>query len=446
MPHRRPARSPSASKPPSSPSKTLSSPSKTPSSPSKTPSAPPTKRSPRASSESRARGSSTSSRGLPDHEGRRPARLLESEPPAFSPVLKGRGARANPTGRFEPRRTARLPDGLEAGEAFARPEPGDAFPETRARTRALPDPSRTAIRFNQSPDIPFAASLNPYRGCEHGCAYCYARPTHEYLGYSAGLDFETKILVKERAPEILRRELSAPRWRPQVVAISGVTDAYQPIERQTELTRRCIEVFAELLNPITVITKNALVTRDIDLFGRLAEHEAVSVSLSLTTLDAQLARALEPRASSPRERLRAIERLASAGIPTGVMVAPVIPGLTDEEMPALLEAAASAGATHAGVIVLRLPHGLDDLFDDWLITHRPLRREKVLHRLESLRGGRLNDPRFGSRMRGEGPFAEQIRDLFRVWARRTGLDAPPPRLSTASFRRPGGAQLSLGLE
>ena len=378
----------------------------------------------------------------------RPARLLEAEPAAFLAARKGRGARTNPTGRFE--RHTLLTD-LEAHQSGALSceeagkEAGE-HTERRLHTLAIPDPSRTALTFNRSPDIPFDASLNPYRGCEHGCAYCYARPTHEYLGYSAGLDFETKILVKERAPELLRRELAAPRWTPQVVAISGVTDAYQPLERSLELTRRCIEVFVEFRNPITVITKNALVARDVDLFRELAEHDAISVSLSLTTLDPALQRTLEPRASAPHERLRAIEMLAEAGIPTGAMIAPIIPGLTDSETPALLEAAASAGATRAGFIVLRLPHGLRDLFDDWLVSHQPLRREKVLHRLESLRGGRLNDPRFGTRMRGEGRFAEQIGDLFRLWAKRQGLAEAHPPLSTAAFRRPGGSQLALALD
>jgi len=376
----------------------------------------------------------------------RPGRLLEREPAAYRPARRGRGARVNPTGRFESRRTLADLDALQPASS-AGPD-GDhpaAGPEPAPRTQMLPDPSRTALTFNRSPDIPFDASLNPYRGCEHGCAYCYARPSHEYLGYSAGLDFETKILVKQRAPELLRKELSAPRWKPQVVAISGVTDAYQPLERKLELTRRCIKAFADFRNPIRIITKNALVTRDLDLFRRLAEHGAISVSISLTTLDPELARRLEPRASAPHERLRAIERLAAAGIPTGVMVAPIIPGLTDEETPALLEAAAAAGASHAGRVLLRLPHGLADLFDDWLLAHRPLRREKVLHRLESLRRGRWNDPRFGSRLRGEGPFAEQIADVFRLWARRTGLDATHPELSTTAFRRPGGDQLALAL-
>lgn len=373
--------------------------------------------------------------------------LRELEPPELRPARKGRGARANPTGRFEKRRIEpdleALAESLSNGFGSIDPE---FSPPRRQRTEGIPDPSRTAITTNKSPDIPFDASLNPYRGCEHGCAYCYARPTHEYLGYSAGLHFETKILVKERAPELLRRELSARRWKPQVVAISGVTDAYQPIERRLEITRRCVEVFAEFRNPISIITKNALVTRDVDLFRQMAEDNAISVALSVTTLNADLQRVLEPRASSSAERLRAIEKLSEAGIPAGVMIAPILPGLTDMETPALLEAAASAGARWAGHVVLRLPHGVRELFDDWLLTHRPLRRKKVLSRLESLRGGRLNDPRFGTRMRGEGRFAAQIADLFQLWARRQGLDRPAPTLSTAGFRKPGGTQLKLGLD
>ena len=402
----------------------------------------------------------------------RPADVLrERVPTALRPARKGRGTRVNPTGRFE---RARIEPDLDALANLPALLPEEMLPETpgedqqrsgtgefgdaarqldetwNRKTQAIPDPSRTAITTNRSPDIPFDASLNPYRGCEHGCAYCYARPTHEYLGYSAGLDFETKILVKEKAPELLRRELSAPRWKPQVVALSGVTDAYQPMERKLELTRRCIQVFAEFRNPITIITKNALVTRDIDLFKELNEVQAISVTLSMTTLDPSLQRALEPRASAPHERLRAIERLAEAGIPTSVNIAPIIPGLTDAETPALLKAAADAGAQHAGHIVLRLPHGVRELFDDWLMTHRPLRREKVLHRLESLRGGerdsgKLNDPRFGSRMRGEGRFAEQISGLFNLMARKHGLDRPHPPLSAEAFRRPGGTQLDLGI-
>lgn len=384
----------------------------------------------------------------------RPNPLRDLEPVALRPARKGRGARANPTGRFERRQLEPDLDTLSAIETVNTPGAPDDFDAlgedpsltSGPETVVIPDASRTAINFNKSPDIPFNASLNPYRGCEHGCAYCYARPTHEYLGYSAGLDFETKILVKEHAPELLRRELSSPRWKPQVVSLSGVTDAYQPLERRLALTRRCIEVFVEFRNPISILTKNALVTRDIDLLLQLAEDNAVTVALSITTLNAQLQRILEPRASSSQQRLRALEKLSKAGIPTGVMIAPILPGLTDIETPALLEAAASAGARWAGQTVLRLPHGVRDLFDDWLLTHRPLRRKKVLSRIESLRGGRLNDSRFGTRMRGEGRFAEQISDLFHLWRRRQGLDRRPPTLSTECFRRPGGTQLTLDVD
>lgn len=409
----------------------------------RSPRPPATKNTPSPQPSSRASG--------PSRPGRRRGALQESEPLALRPARRGRGARANPTGRFERARIEpdldALADWLSGDDLGAIEDPADPREgaDRRPPTQAIPDPARTALTTNESPDIPFDTSLNPYRGCEHGCAYCYARPTHEYLGYSAGLDFETKILVKERAPELLRKELSAPRWKPQVVALSGVTDAYQPLERKLQITRRCVEVFAEFRNPISIITKNALVTRDLDLFRPLAEVNAVSVDVSITTLDPRLQGALEPRASSPHERLRAVERLAKAGIPVGVNIAPIIPGLTDAETPALLQAAANAGAKRAGHIVLRLPHGLRELFDDWLLTHRPMRREKVLHRLESLRGGKLNDPRFGTRLTGEGRFAEQISGLFDVMKRRYGLDQPTPDLSTAAFRKPGGTQLDLGI-
>jgi DNA repair photolyase len=266
---------------------------------------------------------------------------------------------------------------------------------------------------------------------------CYARPTHEYLGFSAGLDFETRILVKDDAPELLRRELTKSSWVPQTLALSGVTDPYQPVERRLRVTRRCLEVLAELRHPVSVITKNRLVTRDLDLLGELARHGAASVNLSVTTLDGDLAARMEPRASHPRERLRAISEAAAAGVPVGVMVAPVVPGLTDHEIPAILEAAAAAGATGAGWVPLRLPGAVAGLFERWLEEHFPERKEKVLSRVSSLRGGRLNDPRFGSRMRGEGVWAEQIATLFAGARRRHGLDGPRPALSTAAFRRPG---------
>jgi DNA repair photolyase len=339
-----------------------------------------------------------------------------------APGVRGRGAAENPTNRFE-----RIAVELEV-----------EGPE-RVETEYLRDASRSVITHNDSPDVGFSSSLNPYRGCEHGCIYCYARPTHEYIGFSAGLDFESRILVKEDAAALLRRELSSPRWQPEVLAMSGVTDPYQPVERKLEITRRCLEVLAEFRNPVGVITKNELVTRDIDLLAELAGHQAAAVSLSITTLDPELARRMEPRASHPRDRLKAIERLAAAGIPTSVMVAPIVPALTDHEMPRILEAAAAAGACGAGFTVMRLPGAVAGLFEAWLGRHFPERKEKILNRVRELRGGRLNDPRFGSRMRGEGVFAAQIKTLFETARRRHGLDQKRLELSTAAFRRPAAA-------
>jgi DNA repair photolyase len=373
----------------------------------------------------------------------------EEERPGRSstPAIPGRGTGANPANRFESLHYVMDATDAEASAIAeaVRPDADGPAPSgpPLPRTLYLRDPSRRLITRNDSPDVPFDASINPYRGCEHGCIYCYARPTHEYLGFSAGLDFETRILVKEDAPALLRNELASKRWTPTVLALSGVTDPYQPIERHIRLTRRCLEVLLEFRNPVGIITKNALVARDIDLFGRLAAMEAISVGVSITTLDAELHRVMEPRASAPHERLRAVERLAAAGVPVHVMVAPVIPGLTDHEIPRILEAAASAGASRASFIVVRLPHAVAPLFEDWLARHHPDRRGKVLARLRSMRRGRLNDPAFGTRMRGEGAFADQIAELFRISARRHGLDAPARPLSTAHFQRPGGPQLEL---
>ena len=345
--------------------------------------------------------------------------------------LRGRGASENPPNRFE---TISLdPD----------PEWDDSEGPGRA-TIFLKDTSRSIVAYNESPDVGFDASVNPYRGCEHGCIYCYARPTHEYLGFSAGLDFETKILVKEDAPELLRREFSSPSWKPQVVALSGVTDSYQPVERRLELTRRCLEVFLEFRNPVVIITKNHLVTRDADLLSELARFDAAAVFLSVTTLDDSLRRNLEPRASHPNRRLAAIEALARTGVPTGVLVAPVIPGLTDHELPSIIEASAKAGARFAGYVPLRLPHAVGQLFEQWLQRHAPEKKKKVLNRIRALRGGELNDPRFGSRMKGEGIFAEQIAAMFSLACKKAGMLGRSPRLSTASFRRPSsGGQIPL---
>lgn len=272
---------------------------------------------------------------------------------------------------------------------------------------------------------------------------CYARPYHEYLGLSAGLDFKTKLFAKMDAPALLEKELSAPKWTPQTLVLSGVTDPYQPVEDSLRLTRGCLEVLTRFRNPVSVITKRHTVTRDIDLLAELAQHEAAAVFLSVTTLDDDLRRVLEPRTASPRRRLDAIAKLSRAGIPTGVMVGPVIPGLTDHELPAILRAAAEAGATQAGYIVLRLPHGVAPLFERWLETHVPDRKEKVLNRIRSLRGGKLNDPRFGVRMRGTGVFADGIQALFDLGIRGTGLNRRSYSLSTAAFRSGRSEQLGL---
>ena len=355
----------------------------------------------------------------------------------IQPTIKGRGAADNPPNRFQPLSFESDGDHLDA----LLDEESEL---TGPQTAYLKDHARSIIATNNSPDVGFTHSINPYRGCSHGCVYCYARPTHEYLGFSAGLDFESKILVKEDAPELLRAELSAKRYDPVTLSISGVTDCYQPVERKLELTRRCLKVLAEFRNPVGMITKNHLITRDIDLLQELASDRAAVAILSVTTLDADLSRTMEPRTSVSRRRLDAIEALAKAGIPVGVMVAPVIPGLTDHEMPSILKAAKEAGAQFAGFVPLRLPLAVAPLFEDWLTRRYPDRKEKVLNRIRSLRGGKLNDSNFHTRMHGEGPFAAQIKTMFDVASRKAGLDGPSPELSTAGFRRPdSGGQMGL---
>lgn len=340
-------------------------------------------------------------------------------------IFHGRGASANPTGRFQKETTT-----LDPGE------------ESAAGTEFLADHSRSILAENDSPDIPFRFSVNPYRGCEHGCIYCYARPTHEYLGLSAGLDFESKIFVKEEAPALLRKALLRPGYLPETVNISGVTDCYQPIEREKQLTRGCLEVLGQFGNPFTVITKNRLVTRDIDLIAPMAARNAAAVFVSVTSLDANLAARLEPRASRPEARLAAIRALSEAGIPTGVMVAPVVPALTDSEMPQILEAAYEAGARYAGFTLLRLPLGVEALFSAWLEDHYPDRKERVLSRIRDLRGGALNSTQFHARMKGEGPFAALLSQLFRNTCSRLGMNRRKLELTAGHFRRPG-EQLAL---
>ena len=353
-----------------------------------------------------------------------------------SRILPGRGAAANPANRFERLHLEPDPDaeGEPPGESPAAP-----------RTQFFRDHSCSILTHNDSPDVGFDTSLNAYRGCEHGCSYCYARNTHEYLGFSAGLDFETKIMVKEDAPDLLRRELASPKWKPQMLAMSGVTDCYQPVECRLQLIRRCLAVLAQFRNPVVITTKNYLVTRDIDLLRELAAHRAVRVHLSINSLDNELARKLEPRAASPKMRLAAVEALAKAGVPVGVLVAPIIPGLNDHEIASVLAAAKSAGAGWAAMEILRLPLTVAPIFEQWLERHVPGKKDKVLNRIRAMRGGKLNDSRFGHRMRGEGIFAEQISQMFHIALRKAGLAEGGPELSTAAFRRPEGAQLGLGL-
>lgn len=360
-------------------------------------------------------------------------------------AVRGRGTAENPDGRFE--RLYHVED-LEAKEreqleAKSDDPAGTSSRPRLPRTQYLRDASRSVLSHNDSPDIQYDVGLNPYRGCEHGCVYCYARPTHEYLGMSAGLDFETRILIKEDAPKLLQRELQKRSYKPQTIGMSGVTDPYQPVERVLGITRHCLEVLADCRNPVGLITKSALVTRDIDHLSVLAQVRAAAVYLSITTLDASLHRVMEPRASHPRQRLRAIATLADAGIPVGVMIGPVIPGLTDHEIPAILEAAAGAGAKFAGHSVLRLPGEVQNLFPAWLARHYPDRRDKVMRRIRSLRRGELDESRFGVRMQGEGVFADQIHTLFEVARKRAGLASTRTELSAESFRRPTLGQLDL---
>ena len=351
-------------------------------------------------------------------------------------TIHGRGAAHNPPNRFE--RLAFVPDlppALDVDE-----EDGDT---SGPPTVYLKDTARSIIATNDSPDVGFTHSINPYRGCSHGCIYCYARPTHAFVGFSPGLDFETKILVKEDAPELLRKELSSPRYKPTTLSISGVTDCYQPAERQFRLTRRCLEVLAECRNPAGIITKSHLVTRDVDVLSELARHDAAVVILSITTLDPELSRRMEPRAASPQRRLAAVEATAKAGVPVGVMVAPVVPGLTDHETASILKAAAEGGARFCGFVPVRLPLEVAPLFEDWLARHYPDRKDKVLNRIRDLRGGKLNDSNFHTRMVGQGGWSEQMKSMFDLAKRKAGLDKPFPEMTTEHFRPPRGPQMTL---
>jgi DNA repair photolyase len=345
------------------------------------------------------------------------------------PREQGRGSVLRPPNRFE--RMGREDDFEQLAED------DELLADDRGiDTQFIPDRSRSLVTQNDSPDIPFRYSVNPYRGCEHGCAYCYARNTHEYLGYNAGSDFESRIIVKYEAAELFREFLANPSWRPEVVVFSGVTDCYQPAERRFRLTRQCLEVAHECRLPIGIVTKNALVLRDLDLLREMAQRRTAQVNVSITTLDPELARRMEPRTSAPAARLRAVRALSEAGIPTRVMVAPIIPGLNDAEVPAILHAAKEAGATGAASLLLRLPLTVAPVFLDWLRRTQPLKADRVESLIRETRGGTLSDARFGSRMTGAGPIAEQIRGLFQLFCRKLALDSPLPPPDFSQFRPP----------
>jgi DNA repair photolyase len=339
--------------------------------------------------------------------------------------FKGRGALANPGNRFNAAQREHIDDGW-----FREDLPASIATEVR------PDASRSVIARNDSPDIPFAQSINPYRGCEHGCIYCYARPTHAYLGLSPGLDFETQIFHKPAAPQLLRETLSRSGYACSTIVVGTATDAYQPFERQQRLTRALLEIMLEARHPVSVITKSSLILRDIDLLAELARHKLAHVGISLTTVDGALARQLEPRASAPQARLAAIRKLSEAGIPVSVFVSPLIPGLTDHELEKLLAAAQEHGAQSASYALLRLPHEVAGLFREWLEWHAPEKMARIMAVLYDLRGGRLNDARFGSRMTGLGHYAELIRQRFDLACRRCGLSRELPLLDTTLFRPP----------
>lgn len=346
--------------------------------------------------------------------------------------LKGRGSAHNPKNRF-----------LDTYLQY------DIDEETgkleRPKTQLLKDHTGKIISANNSPDIGFDVSLNPYRGCEHGCVYCYARPTHEFLGMSAGLDFESKIVVKYNAPELLREELAKPTWKPKTLVMSGVTDPYQPIEKKLRITRRCVEVLAECNHPLVIITKNYLVTRDIDLLSKLANIHAVKVVLSITSLRPEITNTMEPRTSRPQKRLQAVLELSEAGIPVHVNIAPVIPGLTDDEIIPIMEASAEAGAGSVSLVNVRLPYGVKDLFIKWLEDHHPNRKDKVLNRIKSLKNGKLNRYEFGERFQVDGAYGKQMKQLVDIHAKRLGLNKERAPLNISAFKRPETQQLRFDL-
>lgn len=339
------------------------------------------------------------------------------------------GSELDPPNRFERQRREFDGEQLEGDDEF-----DGGLPERPVEY--LADESRSIISENQSPDIPFRYSINPYRGCQHGCSYCYARNSHEYLGLNAGLDFETKILVKHDAPRLFRDFLARDAWQPDEIVFSGVTDCYQPAEREFRLTRQCLEVALEARQPVGIVTKNALVTRDLDVLREMAVRRLVHVAISVTTLDAELARVMEPRTSIPAARLRAIRQLSDAGVPVRAMIAPIIPGLNDSEIPAMLARVKEAGAHNAGYILLRLPLTVEPVFREWLTRTQPLKAQKIEGLIRQTRDGKLSASAWGERMRGKGEIAEQVRSLFHVFAKKHGLDGDLPPHDFSQFRPP----------
>ncbi len=356
--------------------------------------------------------------------------LRRDAPPNSPPAVKGRGALSNADGRFERLSHVREDDSWGTLDAEDRPAP---------KTTVLYDSSRSIIARNTSPDLSFDRSINPYRGCEHGCVYCFARPTHAWLGFSPGLDFETRILLKPRAAQLLEAELADPKYTPRVIALGTNTDPYQPMEREHRITRSVLEVLAAHNHPVAIVTKGHLVTRDIDILAPMAAKGLAKVAISITTLDPKLARTMEPRASSPARRLDVIRALSRAGIPAAVMTAPLIPALNDMEMETILERAAEAGAISAGYVMLRLPLEIKDLFREWLETHVPDKAAHVMALVRAMRGGKDYDANWGTRMTGGGPYAELIGQRFRVATRRLKLNAQRFPLDATQFLRPARA-------
>ncbi len=350
-------------------------------------------------------------------------------------VRRGRGASSRPGGRYEPLAREAFDDGWDTV---------DEEPE-KLKTIIIPDKSKSIISYNNSPDVGGDRTINPYRGCEHGCIYCFARPGHAFLGLSPGLDFESRLFVKFDAPKLLAKELRNPKYKPAPFMLSGVTDCYQPIEKAFRLTRQILEVLNDFSHPVCIVTKSSLVTRDMDLLKAMAKRNLASVAVSVTTLDRKLARAMEPRAATPPRRIAAIRKLTGAGIPVIVMFAPVIPGLNDHELDAVLQEARKAGATGAGYVMLRLPFELKDLFREWLEEHRPDRARRVMKMIRDVRGGRSYVAEFGERMRGTGPVARLIASRFQTACRRLGLNEQRRRLDISQFSPPGepGDQLDL---